>query len=61
MLAVVTQHFVAVVSEFICISSNSYKSKKWRNCCISLYVTMTLLPDNVIVMVKHNGRVDGDT
>ena len=29
--------------------------------CISLYGTMTVLPDDVIVMTRGNGRIDGDT
>ena len=28
--------------------------------CISLYGTMTVLPDDVIVMTRGNGRIDGD-
>ena len=31
-----------------------------RDYCISLYGTMTTLPDDVIVMTRHNGRIDGD-
>ena len=34
---------------------------KRRDYCISFYVTMTTLPDDVIVMTGHNGRIDGDT
>ena len=25
-----------------------------------LYVTMAILPNDVIVMTRHNGRIDGD-
>ena len=34
---------------------------KRRDYCISFYVTMAILPDDVIVMTGHNGRIDGDT
>ena len=65
----VTQH-VAVMSEFTCVSSNAYKSDKESIIivvnnkyyyCISLCGTMTVLPDDVIVMTRGNGRIDGDT
>ena len=29
--------------------------------CISFYGTMTILPDNVIVMKRHYGKIDGGT
>ena len=32
-----------------------------RDYCISLYGTMAILPDDVIVMTRVNGRFDGDT
>ena len=32
-----------------------------RDYCISLYETMAILPDDVIVMARYNGRIDGDT
>ena len=32
-----------------------------RDYCISLYATMTILPADVILMTRHNGRIDGDT
>ena len=32
-----------------------------RDYCISLYATMTILPDDVIMMARHNGRIDSDT
>ena len=54
------KHVVALVSEFICISSNSYKSEM-RDYYISLHGTMAILPNYVIVMTRHNGRIDGAT
>ena len=34
---------------------------KRRDYCISLYGTMTILSDDIIVMTGHNGRIDGST
>ena len=32
-----------------------------RGYWISLHGTMAILPDNVTVMTRYNGRIDGDT
>ena len=32
-----------------------------RDYCISLYGTMIVLPDDVIVMTRYNTKIDGST
>ena len=31
-----------------------------KNYCISVYGNMTILPDDVIMMTRHTGRIDGN-
>ena len=49
----VTQH----VSVSLAMPTNLIR----RDYCVSVYGTMAVLPDDVTLMTRHDGRVYGDT